>query len=140
MDYDTGINISTYPDCMVYFYQHLYGLPTSECDFKRFNSIGGKMKGIKKLKMGLMIILIMEAMSIAIGFVSSSLSDMEAADFTKGLSYSEQNQIDQVALLYSDYPDYNSYTVLTLAGVLLWLAISMTSFLLYKVWKLEKIE
>jgi hypothetical protein len=98
------------------------------------------MKGIKKLKMGLTIILVVEAMSIAIGFVSSSLSDMEAADFTKGLSYSEQNQIDQVALLYSDYPDYNSYTVLTLAGVLLWLAISMTSFLLYKVWKLEKIE
>lgn len=98
------------------------------------------MKGIKKLKIGLIIILVIEAIAILFGFISSSISDMEATDFVKGLLYSEQNQIDQVALLYSDYPDYQSGTILVMAGWLLWLAIAMTSFLLYKVWKLEKIE
>lgn len=96
------------------------------------------MKGITKLKIGLVIILLVELMALSSGWLSSDLSDREFQEFNDRLNPTEQNQLSNI---YSKYPDTSpSDTVLNIGGLLVWVYLFMTAFLLYKVWKVKKIE
>lgn len=95
------------------------------------------MRGIFKLRIVLMLVLTIELIALMVSFLGGSISDREATDFVKGLTYSEQNQI---ATIYSNYPDYGSDTIFSISGWLLYLSVAMTAFLLYKIWSKQKID
>lgn len=96
------------------------------------------MKGITKLKIGLVLILSIELMALSGGFLINDLSDKESQEFIDKLNPTEQNQLSAI---YSKYPDTTSYdAALSTVGILVWVELAMIGFLLYKVWKVEKIE
>ena len=95
------------------------------------------MKGIQKLKIALIFILIIEIVALMISMIGTDLANDEMDEFIDRLTYDEQITLTQ---LYNKYPEEKSTDMYTMGGYLIWASIIMTAFLLFKVWNKERID
>lgn len=96
-----------------------------------------KISGMMKLRLAITVVFLMLITSLLIGIYVVSMETKADEMFAEKLTWDD---IDDMERINAKYPETNTGGILEFSGVMIWIAIAMVSYLMYKVWNVKEIR